>query len=68
VNAAAATSLLGRNVRHSKAPIYADRRWLDELDAVDAQGCVDVPLWSGLGVELDWTFINAHKQCETDFE
>jgi L-alanine-DL-glutamate epimerase-like enolase superfamily enzyme len=55
-------------VRHTKAPIYADRRWLDELDSVDRQGCVDVPLGPGLGVDLDWDFIRAHQIGETFFE
>jgi L-alanine-DL-glutamate epimerase-like enolase superfamily enzyme len=55
-------------VRHTKAPIYADPRWLDELDSVDAQGCVPVPQGPGLGVEPDWGFVNAHKTAETVFE
>ncbi len=52
----------------TKPPIYADRRWLDELDSVDANGCVDVPDGPGLGVPLDWDYINAHKSGETVFE
>jgi L-alanine-DL-glutamate epimerase-like enolase superfamily enzyme len=55
-------------VQHTKAPIYADRRWLDEIDSVDEQGCVPVPRGPGLGVELDWTFVNARKTGETVFE
>ena len=55
-------------LKSTKAPIYADRKWLDELDSVDENGCVDVPDGPGLGVELDWSFINAHKTGETVFE
>ena len=60
--------LVHPNVQNTKAPIYADRRWLDELDSVDANGCVDVPEGPGLGVEFDWEFINAHKTGETVYE
>jgi len=56
--------LVHPDVPHSKAPIYPEHRWLDELDSVDANGCVDVPEGSGLGVELDWDYINAHKTGE----
>lgn len=31
-------------------------------------GCVDVPDGPGLGVPLDWEYINAHKSGETVFE
>ena len=49
-------------------PIYADPQWLDLLDSVDEHGCVDVPDGPGLGVELDWDFITAHKTGETVYE
>ena len=52
-------------VRETKAPIYPDRQWMDEVDSVDADGCVDVPQQPGLGVPLDWDFISAHKTGET---
>jgi L-alanine-DL-glutamate epimerase-like enolase superfamily enzyme len=52
----------------TKAPIYTERRWLDELDCVDANGQVDVPLGPGLGVQLDWEFINRHKTGQTVYE
>lgn len=55
-------------VKQTKAPIYPDRQWMDELDSVDAQGCIDVPEGAGLGVPLDWTFINAHKRGEAVYE
>ena len=60
--------LVHPNIENTKAPIYADRRWLDELDSVDENGCVDVPEGPGLGVEFDWDFINAHKTGETVYE
>ncbi len=56
--------LVHPDVQHTKAPIYPERRWLDELDSVDAAGCVAVPERPGLGVELDWDYINAHKTGE----
>ena len=52
-------------VRHTRAPIYSEQRWLHELESVDENGCVDVPQGPGLGVPLDWSFINAHKTGET---
>jgi L-alanine-DL-glutamate epimerase-like enolase superfamily enzyme len=33
----------------------------DALDAIDENGCVDVPEGPGLGVEYDWDFILAHR-------
>ena len=45
--------LVHPNVPSTKPPIYDERRWLDELDSVDANGCVDVPDGPGLGVTLD---------------
>lgn len=55
-------------VADTKPPIYSERRWLDELDSVDANGCVEVPDGPGLGVEIDHDFIAAHKSGETVYE
>ena len=55
-------------LRRQKAPIYEDRQWLDELDHVDRNGHVAVPDGPGLGVPLDWSFINAHKTGESVYE
>ncbi len=55
-------------VRNTKVPIYAERRWLDELDSVDGQGCVEVPEGPGMGVDFDWDFIESHKSGETVYE
>ena len=60
--------LVHPRVAHTKPAIYADRRWLDELDSVDANGCVDVPEGAGLGVPLDWEYISAHKSNEMVFQ
>ncbi|MBI2872545.1 MAG: mandelate racemase [Chloroflexi bacterium] len=40
-------------------PVYKNYR--DGLDAVDSNGCVDVPEGPGLGVEYDWDFIMKHR-------
>jgi L-alanine-DL-glutamate epimerase-like enolase superfamily enzyme len=60
--------LVHPKVRYTRAPIYADPKWLDLLESVDDQGCVDVPTGPGLGVELDWDFIEKHKTGTTVFE
>lgn len=60
--------LVHPKVRHNRAPIYEDPRWLDLLESVDEHGCVDVPEGPGLGVPLNWTFVNAHKTGEQVFE
>lgn len=60
--------LVHPDVPHTKAPIYPERRWLDELDSVDTNGCVAVPDGPGLGVALDWGYINAHKTGEVVYE
>ena len=60
--------LVHPKVSHTKAPIYPENRWLDQLDSVDQNGCLDVPEGPGLGVPLDWDFITAHKSGQTVFE
>lgn len=42
--------------------IYTDYR--DGLDAIDENGRVYAPEGPGLGVTLDWEYINAHKTAE----
>ncbi len=49
---------------HPKSPgtftaLYTDYR--DGLDAIDEKGCVYAPEGPGLGVTLDWDYINAHR-------
>ncbi|MBT6274988.1 MAG: mandelate racemase/muconate lactonizing protein [Chromatiales bacterium] len=41
-------------------PIYADG-YSDEIDSIDADGCVEVPQGPGLGVTYDWEKINASR-------
>jgi L-alanine-DL-glutamate epimerase-like enolase superfamily enzyme len=41
------------------APYYLNFR--DGLDAIDKKGCVYAPEGPGLGVQLDWGYIKAHK-------
>lgn len=41
-------------------PVYACS-YADELDTVDADGCVVVPDGPGLGVVYDWDWIRAHQ-------
>src|SRR5690606_10258354 len=60
--------LIHPNVPNTKAPVYAERRWLDGLDSVDANGCVEVPEGPGLGVEMDWDHIRAHQTEEIIYE
>ena len=46
-------------------PLYLNYR--DGLDAVDEKGCVYAPDGPGLGVELDWDYINVHKTGGLEF-
>ena len=40
----------------------------DGHDAVDQNGCVDVPEGPGLGVEYDWDFVRAHETARAVYE
>ena len=42
----------------TNVPIYTD--YADGFDAVDEDGCVYVPQKAGLGVTLDWDYIQSH--------
>jgi len=53
-------ALVGPGMPNLVAPVYADE-YRDELDAIDGDGCVSVPDGPGLGVTLDWDYIEAHK-------
>ncbi|MCZ6678752.1 MAG: mandelate racemase [Candidatus Poribacteria bacterium] len=52
--------LLHPLVPHTKPPIYPPE-FTDELENIDANGHVPVPQGPGLGVEMDWDYINAHR-------
>ena len=51
--------LVHPNVRTTKPPIWVN--YSDDLDTVDENGCVLAPTGHGIGVPLDWDWINAHK-------
>jgi L-alanine-DL-glutamate epimerase-like enolase superfamily enzyme len=49
---------------HPKVPSRPSRVYLDysdALDAVDEHGCVPVPDGPGLGVTIDWDWVEAHR-------
>ena len=54
--------LVNPKVKTTKAPVYLD--YSDDLDAIDKDGNVWAPDGPGLGVALDWDWINAHKVGE----
>ncbi|MBX3013571.1 MAG: hypothetical protein KF832_18770 [Caldilineaceae bacterium] len=57
---------------HPKAPpshdpnLFIDYR--DELDAVDAQGCIPVPQGPGLGVAINWEWVDRQRTNIIVFE
>ena len=59
--------LLHPLVKTSSPPVYPPE-FTDELENVDGNGHVAVPQGPGLGVEMDWDFIDAHRSGETVFE
>jgi L-alanine-DL-glutamate epimerase-like enolase superfamily enzyme len=59
--------LLNPKVKQTKPPIYPPE-FTDELENIDSTGHVAVPDGPGLGVELDWGYINAHKVDTIVFE
>ena len=52
--------LLNPKVAQTKPPVYPPE-FTDELENVDANGHVAVPDGPGLGVEMDWEFIEANE-------
>lgn len=59
--------LLNPRVKKTKPPIYPPE-FTDELTGVDANGHVAVPQGHGLGVELDWDYINANHTGTVVYE
>jgi L-alanine-DL-glutamate epimerase-like enolase superfamily enzyme len=51
--------LVHPRVRTTRPPVYAG--YSDDLEAIDANGCVYAPEGPGIGVPLDWEWINAHR-------
>ncbi len=50
-----------------RPPVYKDG-YEDSLDAIDENGCVQVPEGPGLGVEYDWDYISKHSTDVTVYE
>ncbi len=51
---------------HPKAPASHDERlylgsYRDALDAIDHEGCVPVPQGHGLGVDINWEWVNSQR-------
>ena len=51
----------------SQNAIFADD-YSDDLDSVDAQGCVPVPTGPGLGIAIDWKWLAAHETGKVVYE
>ena len=49
------------------SPVYKDG-YRDSLDAIDENGCIEVPQGPGLGVEYDWDYITEHSTGVTVYE
>jgi L-alanine-DL-glutamate epimerase-like enolase superfamily enzyme len=51
--------LLHPKVPPFNPPVYAGD-YRDGIDAIDKNGCVQVPQGFGLGIEYDWEYITRH--------
>ena len=49
-----------------RPPVYQGD-YSDELTTIDENGCVPVPTGPGLGVPLDWDYINAHTTGHIEY-
>jgi L-alanine-DL-glutamate epimerase-like enolase superfamily enzyme len=52
--------LVHPKVPDNRVPLYQDD-YRDSLDAIDARGHVTIPQGPGLGVAIDWEWVNAHR-------
>ena len=52
--------LLNPKIKNTKPPIYPPE-FVDELENIGPDGHVPVPQGPGLGVEMNWDYINAQK-------
>jgi L-alanine-DL-glutamate epimerase-like enolase superfamily enzyme len=59
--------LLHPKVSPFNPPVYKGE-YRDNMDAIDADGCIPVPRGPGLGVEYDWEFIQEHSTGVTVYE
>lgn len=48
-------------------PVYAGD-YADELNSIDAKGCVSVPDGPGLGVDYDWRYVEQHRTARVVIE
>lgn len=53
-------ALIGPNMPNAVPPVYLCG-YSDQVEDVEADGCVPVPTGVGLGVTYDWDFIAAHR-------
>ncbi len=56
---------------HPKAPTHNGKTYLDyedELETIDANGCVSVPAGPGLGVSIDWDLVRRNRTGGFVFE
>ena len=58
---------VGEDYGASMHRLYKDG-YRDSLDAIDENGCVEVPQGPGLGVEYDWDYITGHSTGVTVYE
>lgn len=58
-------ALVGPGMPNALPEVFHD--YSDQLDAVDAGGCVPVPTAPGLGVAIDWEKIAAHRTALHEF-
>ncbi len=59
--------LIHPRVNRTAPPVLLDG-YTDELDAIDENGCVQPPEGPGLGVTLDWNYIEKHKTDRVTYE
>jgi L-alanine-DL-glutamate epimerase-like enolase superfamily enzyme len=54
-------------IPHTEYPVYQNG-YTDRLDSVDADGTVGIPNDPGLGVEYDWTYVEANQVRNVVYE
>ena len=59
-------ALVGPDCPNTIPPVYACG-YSDQLDCIDADGCVEVPSGPGLGVVYDWDYIDTHTVSKQVF-
>ena len=63
--------LLRDGLVHPKVPTFGPPVYVegyrDELDSIDKNGCVQPPEGPGMGVTLDWDYIEKHKTDRAEY-